>query len=75
LDFGLSSGRSENQKGLRLRKIGRPERASAQEDWKTRKGFGSGRSENQKELRLRKIRKLERALAQEDRKVGRSFGY
>jgi hypothetical protein len=72
----------ENRKGLRLRKIGKPERASAQEERKTRKGsdfgFGSGRSENQKGLRLRfwlrKIGKLEGAqtsvLAQEDRKVG-----
>jgi len=76
---GFGSGRTENQKGLRLRKNGKPERASAQEDWKTRKGFGSGRTENQKGLRLRKIGKLKGAqtsvLAQEDRKVGRSFGY
>ena len=61
---GFGSGRSENRKGLRLRKIGKPERASAQEDRKTRKGFGSGRSENWKGT-----------SAQEDRKVGRSFGY
>jgi len=65
LDFGFGSGRSENQKGLKLRfwltKIGKPERAQtsvlAHEDRKTRKGsdFGSssGRSENQKGLGLR----------------------
>jgi len=41
---GFGSGRTDNQKGLRLRKIGKPERASAQEDRKTGKGFGSGRS-------------------------------
>jgi hypothetical protein len=45
-NFGFSSGRKEDRKGLRLRpgfrKIGKPERASAQEDRKTRKGFGFG---------------------------------
>ena len=50
--FGFSSGRSENWKGLRLKKIGKPERASAQEDRKTRKGFGSGRSKGWRKLRL-----------------------
>jgi len=47
------------------------ERASAQENRKTGKGFGSGRSENWKGLRLRKIGRLEGASAQEDRKVER----
>jgi len=50
----------EDRKGLRLRKIGRPERASAQEDWKTGKGFGSERS-----------KRLEEASATEDRRNGK----
>jgi len=49
--MGFGSGRLENQKGLRLRKIGKLERASAQEDWKTGRGFGSGRSKGWKKLR------------------------
>ena len=75
LDFGPGAGRSENRKGLRLRKIGKPERASAQEDWKTGKGFGSGRSKGWKKLRLLttggpesvswKERQAERARVQE----------
>jgi len=71
LDFGLGSGRKEDRNGLRLRKIGKPERASAQEDWKTRKGFGSGRLENRKGLRLRKIERLEVASATDGRRTGR----
>jgi hypothetical protein len=61
----------ENWKGLRLRKIGKPERASAQEDRKTGKGFGSGRLENRKGLRLRKIERLEEASATDDRRTGK----
>jgi hypothetical protein len=79
LDFGSGSGRKEDRKGfhlrlrlrIRLRKIGRLEGASAQEDWKTRKGFGSGRSENWKGLRLRKIERLEEASATDDRRTGK----
>jgi hypothetical protein len=68
---GFGSGRLENRKGLRLRKNGKPERASAQEERKTRKGFGSGRTENQKGLRLRKIERLEEASATDDRRTGK----
>ena len=50
--IGLGSGRKEDRKGLRLRKIGRLERASAQEDRKTGKGFGSGRSKGREMAQL-----------------------
>ena len=56
------------------RKVGRSERASAQESQKIGKGFGSGRSEDWKGLRFRKIGRLEGASAQESRKIRQSFG-
>jgi len=50
----------ENWKGLRLRKIGKLEGASAQENWISEKGFGSGRS-----------KRLEEASATNDRRTGK----
>jgi len=65
---GFGPGRSQDWKGLRLRKVGRSERASAQEDRRIGRDFGSGRSEDWKGLRLRKVGRSDRASAQEDRR-------